>query len=89
MSLSIYAKGDYEEFHALRRRKNKAKQACPFSKFRAGSERSRMEPIFPPSGGNPTTPVVQPDVCCPRVIREKGRIGAGRRFRMMIVNNTF
>ncbi len=24
MSLSIYMKGDYEEFHALRRRKNKA-----------------------------------------------------------------
>jgi len=24
MSLSIYIKGDYEEFHALRRRKNKA-----------------------------------------------------------------
>ena len=27
MSLSIYMKGDYEEFHALRRRKNKAKQS--------------------------------------------------------------
>jgi len=24
MSLSVYMKGDYEEFHALRRRKNKA-----------------------------------------------------------------
>ena len=24
ISLSIYMKGDYEEFHALRRRKNKA-----------------------------------------------------------------
>ena len=24
MSLSIYMKGDYEEFHALRRQKNKA-----------------------------------------------------------------
>jgi len=27
MSLSIYMKGDYEEFYALRRRKNKAKQS--------------------------------------------------------------
>ena len=27
MSLSIYVKGDYEEFHALRRRKYKAKQS--------------------------------------------------------------
>ncbi len=27
MSVCIYMKGDYEEFHALRRRKNKAKQS--------------------------------------------------------------
>ena len=27
MGVSIYMKGDYEEFHALRRRKNKAKQS--------------------------------------------------------------
>ena len=27
MSLSAYIKGDYEEFHALRRRENKAKQS--------------------------------------------------------------
>jgi len=27
MSLSVYMQGDYEEFHALRRRKNKPKQS--------------------------------------------------------------
>jgi len=27
MTLSVYMKGDYEEFHALRWRKNKAKQS--------------------------------------------------------------
>jgi hypothetical protein len=30
---------------------NKAKQACPFSKFRAGSEQRRMEPISHSSAG--------------------------------------
>ncbi len=37
ISLSIYMKGDYEEFHAQRRRKNKA----------------NSKPICRPLGGNP------------------------------------
>ena len=49
MSVSIYMKGIYEEFHALGRRKNKANQACP--------EQRRMEPISrrlnEPDGKNP------------------------------------
>jgi hypothetical protein len=35
----------YGDFDGPTRRKDKASQACPFGKLRAGSEQRRMEPI--------------------------------------------
>jgi len=51
-----YMKSDYEEFHALRRRKNKANlkpnKFVPSTLFRVGSEQRRMEPICRDLAGN-------------------------------------
>jgi len=60
MSLSIYMKGDYEEFHALRRQKNKAKQSqtkpisddgCTQKSYFGGSSKGSAGPLFMLSSG--------------------------------------
>ena len=47
MSLSIYMKGDYEEFHAFRRRKNKANMPVFGRKSEIRSSKSERVELVP------------------------------------------
>jgi len=49
MNVSFYLKGDYEDFHALRQRKNKANFTCPKGVEQSsgtGRKNNRSEHLF-------------------------------------------